>query len=107
MAMSLIVCLYIALGSLYLLNKDYTGEKAEVSTLKNDNPSTVIVYVPKYMIHLEIPKKEWSGQDGFILQKHYELHRVVGTYLGIPMITCIACFVAILAMFACEFEFYE
>ncbi len=71
----LIVCIYVFLGSIYILNKDYTDEKAELSTIAdNDNPRTVRVYVPNYMVHLNIPRKEWSGQNEIILQKDYELH---------------------------------
>lgn len=70
LAIVLILCLYEFLSGLFLITKDYTGEKAKVSfTLKNDDPDTVIVYVPKYGIHLRVPKKEWSVQDEFILQK--------------------------------------
>ena len=72
---TIIICFYIIFSGLYVLTKDYTGEKAEVSTfMYNDDPNTVMVYVPDYMMHLEIPRKEWPRKDEVILQKDYELH---------------------------------
>lgn len=92
-----IVCLHVFIGGLYVCNKDYTEEKAEVSTaLANNDPNIVYVYVPEYMIHLKMPKKEWSGQDEFILQKDYELYgTIVYLYLILPMIICFAVVVAL------------
>lgn len=89
-----IVCLYIIIGGLYVCNKDYTGEKAKVSTTLVNNDSDVLyVYVPEYGMHLEMPKKEWSGQDEFILQKDCELCGIVGVYLMIPMVISLAFFI--------------
>lgn len=94
-ALAWIVCLYVFIGGLYLCNKDYTGEKAEVSTaLKNNDPNIVHVYVTEYVMHLTMPRKEWSGQDEFILQKDYELCGIVGVYLIVPMVICLVFFIA-------------
>lgn len=94
-ALAWIVCLHVFIGGLCVCNKDYTGEKAEVSTaLEYNDPDIVHVYVPEYGVHLEMPKKEWSGQDEFILQKDYKLCGIVYVYLIVPMIICFAVVVA-------------
>ena len=75
------------LKSISQCNKDYKGEKAEVSTAISHRDSYIVhVYVPEYKIHLEMPKMEWSGQDAFILQKDYKVCCIVYYYLGVPMI---------------------
>ena len=71
-AIFLILCLYAFLSGLFLITKDYTGEKAEI-TRTECKENKVIVYIPKYMMRLKMPKEEWSGQNEFILQKDYEI----------------------------------
>lgn len=81
--------LHVFIGGLCVCNKDYTGEKAEVSTaLENNDPDIVYVYVPEYGMHLTMPRKELPKQNEFILQKDYELCGIVYIYLIVPMILC-------------------
>lgn len=107
-AIFLIVCLYVFFGNLYILNKDYTGEKVKVSTArKNYDPNTVIVYVPKYLVFLEMPKKEWTGQDKFILQKDYELDNSSENLIGIFLFLSLSCFSAVTTLFGNKIKLYE
>lgn len=95
------------LGSLYVLNKDYTGEKAKVSSVANNNPDIVIVYIPKYVVRLEIPKKELAGQDEFILQKDYKLDKLSENFIGFFLILSLLCFGVVLIAFGDEIKLYE
>lgn len=110
-AIALIVCLYISLGSLYVFNKDYTGEEVEVSTLvANGDSSVVSVYVPKYMVHLKVPKSEWSGENKFVLQKDYGF--VANSFLGfmgfVLMVVSAICAAIFLFLYGLgEIEIYE
>lgn len=106
-AIFLIVCLYVVFGSLYILNKDYTGEKAKVSSITSDDSDIVIVYIPKYVVRLEMPKKEWSGQDEFILQKDYELDNFSENFIGFFLILSLSLYGVVSYYFAEEIKLYE
>lgn len=106
-AIFLIVCLYVVFGSLYILNKDYTGEKAKVSSVANNNSDIVIVYIPKYVVRLEMPQNEWSGQDEFILQKDYELDNFSENFIGFFLILSLSLFGVVSILFADEIKLFE
>lgn len=106
-AIALIVCLYISLGSLYVFNKDYTGEEVEVST---STSSAVSVYVPKYMVHLKVPKSEWSGENKFVLQKDYGFiaHSFLEFMGFVLMVVSVICAVIFSVLYGFgEIELYE
>ena len=92
-------CLYLMLGCIYILCKDYSGEKAEharfiaVLEERDARGKFKAVFVPSYDVRLKVPIDECLREDEFILSKDYPLCSSTRVFYVILMAVFLCVFV--------------
>ena len=92
-------CLYLIFGCIYILCKDYSGEKAEhsyfiaVQEEQEANGKFKAVYVPSYDARLKVPVEECPKEDEFTLSKDYPLCKSTICFYLILMTVFLGAFV--------------
>lgn len=95
-------CLYLIFGCIYILCKDYSGEKAEqakfIAVLEAQcaKDKFKAVYIPSYDVRLKVPIDEYPKEDEFILNKDYPLCGSTRGFYIILMIAFLCMFIGIL-----------